>query len=78
MGANVFSTSSKAEVTMFNPFGYEMYAKSHHAELLKEAAQSRAARMARGDTPQSGAGWRMIALSLTVLAVGLVLLTGLL
>ena len=63
---------------MFNPFGYEVYVKRHHAELLKEAAQSRAARMAGGDArPPVVLGWT-IALSLAVLAVGLVLLTGVL
>jgi hypothetical protein len=63
---------------MFSPFGYEMYVKSHQAELLKEAAQHRAARMAQGDAHRPAAGWRMIALSLVVLAVGLVLLAGIL
>ncbi len=59
---------------MFSPFGYEMYARSHQAELLKEAAQARAARIAQGDTHQPAIGWRMIALSLAMVGVGLVLL----
>ncbi len=58
---------------MYHPIEYEMEAKLHHAELLKEAARARLARQARGDTRSSAPGWRKIALSLAVVAVGLIL-----
>ena len=63
---------------MFNPFVFDMYAKSHHTELLKEAAQSRAARAAQGDTAQRGARIRTIAFSLAAVAVGLILVMAIL
>ena len=34
---------------MYHPIEYEMLAKIHYDELLKEAAQNRVARLARGD-----------------------------
>ncbi len=63
---------------MLNPIEYEMLAKIQHAALLKEAAQARTARLARSDAPRPATrGWSII-LSLAVLAVGLVLFTGIL
>ncbi len=63
---------------MFNPYSLEKLAKIVHAERLKGAAQQRAARMAQGETNPAAAGWRMAALSLAVIAVGLILLIAIL
>ena len=63
---------------MHHPIEFEMLAKLHHAELLKEAAQARAARLARGDTRQPAVRAWTIALSLAVVVVGVVLFAGLL
>ena len=64
---------------MYHPIQFEMEAKLHHAELLKVAAQARAARIAQGDThPRTAAPWWALALSLGVLAASLVMLAGVL
>ncbi len=63
---------------MFNPYGLEQLAKNKHAELLKDAARERMARMAQGEAHQPAVGWRTIALSLAVLAVALILLASIL
>lgn len=39
---------------MSHPIEYEMLAKIHHDELLKEASQNRLARLARGDAQRPG------------------------
>jgi hypothetical protein len=61
---------------MNNPIEYEMLAKIQRAEFLKAAAEQRAAKIARGDTPQPVARWWMAVSSLAVLAVGLAVLAG--
>ena len=62
---------------MNNPIEYEMLARIQQTELLKAAAERRAARIAQGDArPLVARGWA-IALSAAVLAMSLVLLTGL-
>ncbi len=63
---------------MFNPYTLEKLAKLEHAERLKGAAQERIARMVQGEAHQPAASWRTIALSLAVLAVGLILLASIL
>ncbi len=63
---------------MFNPYGLEKLAKIEHTERLKGAARERMVRMAQDEAHQPAAGWRTIALSLAVLAVGLILLASIL
>ena len=60
---------------MFSPFLLDKLARLENAQRLKKAAQSRAVHMARGDSQRPATAWRTIALSLAVVAVGLVLLT---
>ncbi len=55
---------------------YNTEAKIHQAEILKEAAQERAARMARGDAQKADGRGRTLALSLAGLAIGLAALAG--
>ena len=59
---------------MFNLYSLEKLAKIEQSERLKGAAQRRAARIAQGDNHHPADGWRMIALSLAMVGVGLVLL----
>ncbi|MBF8283027.1 MAG: hypothetical protein A2W37_00840 [Chloroflexi bacterium RBG_16_63_12] len=61
---------------MHHPVQYETMAKIKQAELLREAAERRAARDARANTSRPTARWLVIALAIGALAIGLVLLTG--
>lgn len=63
---------------MLNLYSVEKLAKIEHVERLKGAARERAARMAQGEAQRPAAGWRIIALSLAVLAIGLILLASIL
>jgi len=61
---------------MHHPIQYETMAKIQQAELLREAADRRAACDVRANTPRPVTRWLVITLSLGVLAIGLALLTG--
>ncbi len=63
---------------MLNLYSVEKLAKIEHAERLKGAARERAARLAQGEVHRPAVGWRTIALSLAMLAVGLILLASIL
>ena len=59
---------------MFNPILHNMQARIQQEELLRDAAQRRAARLAEGDAPHPVVHIWMLVLSLAVMAVGLGLL----
>jgi len=61
---------------MFSPFAFDLYAKSHHQELMEEAARERQARMARGEVQKPSGAWPMIALSAAAGVISLLLLIG--
>ncbi len=61
---------------MHHPVQFQTMARIKQAEMLREAAERRAARDARANTPRPATRWLVIALSLGGLAIGLALLIG--
>lgn len=58
------------------PITMSQMVKLRQAEFLKEAADQRAIQSAQADDPRVPRRWLALALAFVILAVGLVLLTG--